>query len=142
VAALSLLRLSRLTGRAELEERAHDVMRSFGGQVSGAPGGFSHLLMALDFALGPAHEVVIAGDPADEGTRRMLAVLRDQFLPSTVVLLHPEGEEGRAIEELIPFLKGQVQIEGKAAAYVCRNFVCQMPVTEAEEMLSQVEPAP
>jgi uncharacterized protein YyaL (SSP411 family) len=141
VAALNLLRLSRLTGKSELEERAHDIMRAFGGQVAGAPGGFSHLLMAADFALGPAQEVVIAGDPADEVTRQMLAALRGRFLPSVVVLLHPEGREAEAIGELVPFLRGQTRVDGMATAYVCRNFACQIPVTAAEAMLELIEKA-
>ncbi len=138
VAALSLLRLGRLTARTDLEDRARDVMRSFGAQVAGAPGGFSHLLMAVDFALGPAHEVVIAGGANEESTQRMLVTLRSRFLPNVVILLHAEDQEGRAIEELIPLVKDQTQIEGKATAYVCQNFTCQMPVTGVEEMMALI----
>jgi hypothetical protein len=139
VAALSLLRLSRLTGRARLEARAGELMDGLAHQVSQVPTGFSHLLMALDFALGPAHEVVIAGDPAKESTRRMLAALRARFLPGAVVLLHDPGPEGRALRELVPTVESQIPIHGKAAAYVCHNFACRRPVTDVEEMLAALE---
>jgi hypothetical protein len=63
----------------------------------------------------------LAGDPKDQSTQQLLAALRGRFLPNMVVLLRAEGEEGRAIEELIPFLKDKTQIEGKATAYVART---------------------
>jgi uncharacterized protein YyaL (SSP411 family) len=141
-AALGLLRLGRLTGRADLEERAGQAMDAAAGQAARVPAGFSHLLMALDFALGPAHEVVIAGDPRGEDTRKMLTALRSRFMPNTVTLLHASGARGRALEQLVPAVKEQVPVEGKAAAYVCRNFACYKPVTGAEEMTALIAPPP
>jgi len=142
VAALNLLRLGRLTARSSWEDRAREAIDSFAAQVAGSPGGFSHLLMALDFALGPAREVVIAGDPQGQDTRRMLAALRGRFLPNAVVLLHGGDPGDRALEELIPAVRDQVPVAGQAAAYVCRNFACRMPVTDAGEMMALIQPGP
>jgi len=35
-------------------------------------------------------------------------------------------------------LEGRTMIDGKATAYVCQNFACQMPVTEAEALKRQM----
>ena len=53
VAALNLLRLGRLTGRPELEEKAAALLQAFSGQVAQQPMVFTHYLAAVDFGLGP-----------------------------------------------------------------------------------------
>jgi hypothetical protein len=139
VAALSLLRLGRLTARSDLEDRARQTMDAAAAQAERVPTGFSHLLMALDFALGPVHEVVIAGAPGGKETRRLLDALRSRFMPNTVVLLHAPGPKGKVLEKIVPAVKGQVPVEGRAAAYVCRDFACRRPVTDADQMIARME---
>ncbi|HXZ63466.1 MAG TPA: thioredoxin domain-containing protein [Streptosporangiaceae bacterium] len=39
-----------------------------------------------------------------------------------------------AVGSLIPLLAGRGPVDGKPAAYVCRNFTCQVPVTEVTEL--------
>ena len=93
------------------------------------------MLIALDFALGPAQEIVIAGDPKSEATRTFLRALDSRFLPNTVRLLHPlEGREKSEIESLAPFAKNQLPVKGEPAVYVCKNHVCQFPVTEMKAL--------
>ena len=36
------------------------------------------------------------------------------------------------------FLQSVAPIEGKAAAYVCKNFVCKLPVSEPEDLRQQL----
>jgi uncharacterized protein YyaL (SSP411 family) len=92
VAALNLLRLARLTGRSALEERATELFEAFGAALRRGPSQHTELMLALDFALGPASEVVVVGDPQSEGTHAMLAALRRPFLPAKVTLFRPSGE--------------------------------------------------
>jgi uncharacterized protein YyaL (SSP411 family) len=139
VAALNLVRLGRMTMRQEWEEKAAQLMESFGGQISGSPTGYSQFLIALDFALGPIKEVVIAGNLAKEDTQKMLAALHGRFLPHKILVLHPKGKEGQAIEKLVPVIKGQTMVDGKATAYVCENYTCKLPTTEVAEMISMTE---
>ncbi len=61
VAMLNLLRLARMTGDADLENKATQLGRALSGKVAQFPAGFTQLLCALSFALGPSHEVVLAG---------------------------------------------------------------------------------
>jgi uncharacterized protein YyaL (SSP411 family) len=60
----------------------------------------------------------------------MLKLIHSRFLPNTVVLLHQTGKAGEAIEKIVPFVKWQAAINGKATAYVCHNYVCKQPVNE------------
>jgi uncharacterized protein YyaL (SSP411 family) len=101
---------------------------------SGLPA-FTFFLSALDFQIGPALEVVIAGDAEADDAGRMAGVLRRQFAPNKVVLFRPAGEERPEISDLAPFTRFQRSIDGRATAYVCRDYACELPVTDSEEML-------
>ncbi len=134
----NLLRLSRLTGRSEWEEKAQQVVSSFAGTVKRTPAGYTYLLTALDFAFGPSHEVVIVGNPQSEDTRTLLAGLFKPYLPRKVVLFKPEPDRNEQLEALVPFLKGMTALQGKATAYVCQNFQCQLPTTRLADMYRQL----
>ncbi|MBL7224093.1 MAG: thioredoxin domain-containing protein, partial [Candidatus Brocadiae bacterium] len=138
VAILNLLRLSRITGRIDLAERADAISRAFSKGVARAPVAHTQLLVALDFGVGPSHEVVIAGKSEAADTEAMVRALRTQFLPNTVVLLRPTGSDDPPITRIATFTKAQVSVNGKATAYVCRNGACERPQTSVEKMLALV----
>ena len=129
VAALDLALLGHLTGTPERIERARKVFRAFSGAIAGSPSQFSQMMIALDLTLGPAREVVIASEPGAEDTRAMLREVRTRFLPDTVVILRPGGDDP-PIAKLVEFVREQRSRDGKATAYVCRDFACQAPVTD------------
>jgi uncharacterized protein YyaL (SSP411 family) len=139
VASLNLLRFGRMTMREELEKKAEQAMESFGKTISRSPPAFSQLLIALDFAVGPTREIVIAGNLLQEETNQMLDAVRRRFLPRKVLILHPEGEEGKAIEKIVPFIKHQNKINGKATAYVCESYACKAPTTDVAKMISHIK---
>ncbi len=147
VAWYVLLRLGRLTGDPGLLERAAALQVSLAGPVGQVPSGHAMSLVALDLALGPAREVVVAGDPEGRDTRRLLGALADGYRPRTTVLFKPasggttDSERKRGyrsaaavLEELAPFTRAHAPVEGKAAAYVCTEFACKRPVTEVDDM--------
>jgi uncharacterized protein len=132
VAALNLYRLADLTGNAELEARAERLLRANLPQVERYPSAFTQMLIALDYALGPREQIVFVagqdGRPPDE----LLQVARQIFLPRTVVALHrPEDVE---LKELSSIVEGKENMEGRAAAYLCRERSCRGAVTTAGEL--------
>jgi uncharacterized protein YyaL (SSP411 family) len=138
VAVLDLLRLARMTGDSKLEEIASKAFDAFAAEARGVPAGHLHLLSALDFALGPASEVVIAGRAESQDTKKMLRALRSKFLPRMVVLLRPPGEEPE-IAGIAEFTKAMEMVDGKATARVCSGCVCQRPTTDPDEMLEKLD---
>jgi uncharacterized protein YyaL (SSP411 family) len=139
VAALNLLRLGRIAGDAELERRAAEIFAAFAGEIGRAPSGHAQALIALDFAAGPTREIVIAGRRGGEETRALLEIVRRgarRFDPGRVVLLRDEGDPAAlaALAELAPFTAEQGMRGGRAAAYVCRNRACELPVTDPEAL--------
>ncbi|MCK4960701.1 MAG: thioredoxin domain-containing protein, partial [Planctomycetes bacterium] len=134
VAALALLRLGQLTMQPKFTRQAETVLNAFSKGLTQSPVGFTEMLTALDFYLGPRREIVIAGNPDADDTDKMVRLIRQMFMPRTVLLMHQQGSAGTEIEQIAPFLKEQKAIDGKAAAYVCRNFVCNKPVTDTGEL--------
>ncbi|MFQ5650232.1 MAG: thioredoxin domain-containing protein [bacterium] len=135
VAAMNLIRLGRITANEDLEKKALAIGRAFSQQVSRAPIGHTQLMSALDFWLGPSYEVVIAGDPTHRDTQTMLSALHATYAPNKVVIFRPVQEAKPAISQLAPFTEFQRSIDGKATAYVCKNFACNAPTTQVEKML-------
>jgi uncharacterized protein YyaL (SSP411 family) len=137
VAAFNLLRLGRLTGRGNLEERGEELLKGWMARVNRYPSAYSQYLIALDYALGTKSEVVLAGEKEDLSTAELLIRLRSRFLPHTLVLLRqPNDQDLAAISDLA---EGKEMIQGKAAAYICRDRTCMQPVTEAEELTRILE---
>jgi uncharacterized protein len=130
-AALGLLRLAALTGERSYEQAAAGVFALFGKPAVEHPDAFAHLLRALDFHLSPTREVALVGDDLAE----LAAVAREKFRPHLVLA---GGAEGAGQP---PLLADRGTVDGKAAAYVCENFTCRLPVTTPEE-LRKLLPAP
>jgi uncharacterized protein YyaL (SSP411 family) len=138
VACDVLLRLAHLTGDVELGRIANGALSGYARLAAEQPSGFSRLLCAADFALGPTAEVAITGDPAEEDTRALLAALRRELHPRVVVAVAPEGDSAA---ETIPLLAQRPQRDGRATAYVCINYACQLPTTDAGQMVEQLHAA-
>jgi uncharacterized protein YyaL (SSP411 family) len=135
VAALNLLRLGRMTSDPDLEQRVAVLGRTFAGFVNQSPLAFTQLLCAVEFATGPAFEVVIAGQPGARDASAMLSALQTAYHPHKVILFHPDGET-EELARLAPFVKHQTSLDGKATAYICRNYACQAPTTDPAAMLA------
>jgi hypothetical protein len=99
------------------------------------PSGFAALLAAVDFAVGPTKEIVLAGARNSGDIELLLRTVRETFLPNKVVLLQENGE----LSEIAPFIAGQRPIDGRAAAYVCHDFRCETPVTTPDELRALLE---
>ncbi|MCK7504899.1 MAG: hypothetical protein MZV70_12970 [Desulfobacterales bacterium] len=70
VIMLDLLRLSRITGRSDLEQKAIGVSRAFARNIGQILGLFASLMVALEFLAGPSFEIVVAGKPGRRTRKR------------------------------------------------------------------------
>ncbi len=129
VELMNLVRLARITADASYEKRAQDLLRSVADEVSLAPSASPHLLSGLDFLLGPSLEIVLAGDEPNAMRREVFT----RFVPNKVVLHRPRGE-APPITTIAPFTKEQRAIGRKTTAYVCTNYMCRLPTTDAKKL--------
>lgn len=135
VAMLNLLKLSHLIGDPGLEERASALSSAFAASINRQPLGHTMLMCALDFALGPSYEIALVDGQSSEGIAKMLDALRSKFLPNKVVLL----ASGKDIHEIAEFTRDLSQLNGRATAYVCKGYKCELPTNDPEKMLELME---
>jgi uncharacterized protein YyaL (SSP411 family) len=136
VAIETLLRLRVLTGETAYEKKALAALRPMADLLSRHPAGFGRFLCALDFNLGPVVEVALVDGPRG-GLEPLLAEVYSRYLPNRVVAGVRDGDG--APSATIPLLEGRVAVDGRATAYVCRNYVCDLPVTEPAALGRQLD---
>jgi uncharacterized protein YyaL (SSP411 family) len=139
VAMLNLLRLSRMTGRTEFEEKAARIADCFSKSVAQFPSAYTQMLCAVDFALGPSYEVVIAGVLESEDTQDIIRTIHGAYVPNAVVLFVATDIDNPEIFRLSPFTSQQHIQKGHAMAFVCSNFTCRQPTAMPEQVLQFLE---
>ena len=121
------------TGDLSYKTKAEGTFSAFGETVGRALFYSGALLNALDFAAADTREIFIAdGEGADALVE---SVWRNPNRNRVLARVTPE------LEKLLAPAKGKKAVDGKAAAYVCRDFSCLAPVTDAKAIdLSYDEP--
>ncbi|MFF4236441.1 thioredoxin domain-containing protein [Actinomadura geliboluensis] len=89
------------------------------------------LAVAEARATGPV-EIAVIGDPADERTRELHRTALMAVAPGAVVSVGPPDAEG------VPLLEGRGMVDGVPSAYVCRGFVCRLPVTTRADLTREL----
>ncbi len=134
VAIEALLRLRVLTGETRYEQRALAALRPMADLMARHPTGFGRFLCALDFHLGPVVEVALLG--ARESLAPLLAEVFGRYQPNRVVAGAADGDTAG-----IPLLEGRRPVDGKATAFVCRNYACDLPATDVATLARQLDAA-
>jgi uncharacterized protein YyaL (SSP411 family) len=135
-AADGLLRLYLLTAEPTYEKRAVEAIRPLLDVLREAPTAFGNMLCALDFYLSAPAEVAIIGDLAAPDTLEMLIAVWRPYAPNKVVAASFPGDEEAA--RIVPLLADRPQVKGRATAYICRNYICNAPTTDPEEVARQL----
>jgi uncharacterized protein YyaL (SSP411 family) len=136
LAASALLRLAALTGDDPDAARGARWVRALTRVAGDHPTAFAYLLGAVARVVGPSLEVVIVGDPDDPVTVALVAEVHGRVLPASVVVIAAPGSD----ETRSPLLEGRTAVT-RPTAYVCRDFVCDLPVTDPESLRAQLDAA-
>ena len=133
-----LLRLSTLTGEGRYATIASAALRSVQGLMTRAPSGFGHWLGALDFYLSAPNEIAVVGPRDTEATRELLDTIFNRYLPNRVIAGYDPESPASYVD--IPLLEDKDILGSSTTVYVCQNYVCQMPVTDSEDLEEQLAP--
>jgi len=136
VASDMLLRLSVVTGNEDYAAKAVAPLRSLAELMGRAPAGTGRWIAALDFYLSTPKEVAVIGPPDDPATSSLLREVNGLYIANRVVV-GASGQDSAAASGL-PLLEGRGMVDGKPTAYVCENYACQLPVTDAESLAAQL----
>ncbi len=138
VAAMNLIKLSRITGSTELDSMASDIGKAFSGPLTQFPSAYTQFLLFLDFLLGPSFEVVVVGPKGSTETENILSHLNASYIPNKVVVFKPCGEEDSDIISIASYTKDFGMVNQRATVYVCGNYTCESPTNDPEKMLSML----
>jgi uncharacterized protein YyaL (SSP411 family) len=134
VSAMNLILLSRITGNSKYEEMAHEIIQYFSKDVSRYPIGYTHLLSAFDFAIGPSYEIILfEGDNKSEA-RKFINEIRENYLPNKILIKISDENEKKSMIKLCPYIDKYKLIENKTTLYLCENYQCKKPITDSNQL--------
>jgi uncharacterized protein YyaL (SSP411 family) len=129
LAAEALQLLVAYTGDARARDLFDGIVRAAGLLIERYPAAVGHLLAVL--AVDPPKEVAIVGAAAVRN--RLASTVWHQFRPDCVLAV---GDGGASA---VPLLTDRTAPPGETRAFVCRNFVCDLPVSTSKELAAQLE---
>jgi uncharacterized protein YyaL (SSP411 family) len=128
-AAYALVRWGKLLQDDTLVKTSESILQGLSELITKAPQGFSFALLALEWHLAPTREVVIASPEPDS---ELLDATRKSLWPRQLLICH-DGDNAE-LYKLIPAIKAQQPVDGKPTAYVCENYTCAAPTTDAAKL--------
>jgi uncharacterized protein YyaL (SSP411 family) len=92
------------------------------------------MLASIGWLEGSPQLILIQGDADADSTARLVRAVQQRYLPRRVLV--------RIDQKSLPFFAEKVELvrnlppgkPGSAVAYVCENFVCQMPTSDPDTL--------
>ena len=130
VAACNLLRLAQMTDRKDFRDSADRLLGALAKRIEAQPGNSPQMLAAYEFSLSKPKQVVLVGTA---GLPVLLHELNSRFVPHKIVLLVDAGSSRKALARYLPVIDTMTEKGGKATAYVCENYACQLPTADPKK---------
>jgi len=130
VAAMNLLRLWQITDQQSYKDKADKTLGAFGPRLEKVPEAMPYMMSALDFSLAKHRQIVIAGVPGADDTRALLRLVWQSYIPNRVLLLADGAEGQKQLARWLPLLAHVTRKQGRATAYICENYVCNLPTAD------------
>jgi uncharacterized protein YyaL (SSP411 family) len=127
VACLALLKLGKISGRAEFTGAAEKTLRLFASRLEQMPQAVPFMLQALDFSVEEPKRAVVAGELGKSDTALLIGAIHSVYEPNKVVL----GNIGH----VEPFAQTLPAKDG-AVVYLCTGTSCQAPTSDPNKLKS------
>ena len=132
VSVLNLLVLSHL-GLGDFSDQIERTLGVFASRLGQSGRVAPMMLAALSTYHAGTPQLVIVGHPSSDDTRALRHVVMQHYLPTTIVV--PLAVSARTrLSALLPWTASMKEVDGRATAYLCRNFACEAPTTDASEL--------
>ena len=125
ISIFNLLTLTHLADEPVWAGRIEKTYRHFGTRLEQIGRAVPMMASALATSIAGMRQVVIVGD----GKGELVETMRKRYHPFTISL-NLDRSHHSALAEKLPFVAGMQAVDGRAAAYVCRDFTCHAPVTD------------
>jgi uncharacterized protein YyaL (SSP411 family) len=139
IAVTNLVRLAQITNSEPFRQSAGRALSALSSRLSMVPAAVPQLMAACEFVIGKPREIIFAGDCNDPGMRALLHELHRRFVPHRVVLLVDSADARAVLSVGIPSIASMPPVAGRAAVYVCRDYACQLPVSEPDQFVELIQ---
>ena len=137
VSAINLLALSHLTGDDSMAEKIERTFGAFASRAAQIGRAIPMMMTALSTYHSGMPQVVLAGDPSASDTQTLTRAAYRRYMP-TALIIPLTSRHREHVGRLLPWIGAMQPRNGRATAYVCRDFACQAPATSAEELVAQL----
>jgi len=133
VSVLNVLTLVHLMPDDAVLRKAEQTLSRLGPRVGAVARAVPMMLAALSAWHHRFSQIVIVGDAGREATLSLQRELASHYLPFTITIPVAPGAQQQALAQYLGFIGAMTAPDG-AAAYVCRDFACQHPVSRPEDL--------
>jgi uncharacterized protein YyaL (SSP411 family) len=130
VGVANLLALAHLTGDAAALKKAEATLRMFGQDVGRGARAVPMMMAALSQYHAGASQIAVVGPRDRSDTAAILSALGSRYDPFSITIPIEPGDTQQQLGERLPFISGMTMKDGRATAYICRDFVCEEPVND------------
>ena len=139
IALLCLLKLSHITGDAELGRMASETIHTQSSLVSTVPEAFTQFLIAFDYWLDTPMEIVVLEGSNKSVFEEMIRGVRQRFMPNKAMIVKRLEGADHGIEEISNLVEGKQLIGARTTAYVCVDRSCKQPTADPLEFIRIIE---
>lgn len=133
VSAGNLTLLGNLLERKDYKEKAKEIFSLFSDRLSKIPIALPEMTTALLISSKDPVHIILAGNPEKEDLSKLLSVIHGHLAPNRTIMIASDNKESFMYKRHVELANYHPKTpDAAAAAYVCSNFVCALPVTSPE----------
>lgn len=136
IAAMNLLKLTRITGEIKWAEMADKIFKVFSNEINRVPSGYTSMVTAFLFEYDHPKEIVVVGSGSDPATQDALTRMKSEYIPGKILLFKDTDQLSPSLSPLAKWTATQEMIGDKVTFYVCQDFACKIPTTDIKEALT------
>ncbi|MGE5834219.1 MAG: thioredoxin domain-containing protein [Acidobacteriota bacterium] len=138
VTVRNFLVLDNLTGDVAYADRARRTLERYGSQIGPIVRVMPFMVTNVAYWHASKLQIVFVGPRNPAGTLALERVAARRYLPFAVTVAVEAGASQHALSRRLPWLGAMTERDGRPSAYVCDDFTCQAPVTDAAALEQQL----
>lgn len=130
IMAMNLVRLYDLTLNTLYLDNYNSLIQRYSAFLDGGPSSLSEMVRAIEAKIQNRKQVVII---SKEKEGKLAKVIRENNFPQISFVMAKEKSHE------LPLLKNKKMKRNRETAYVCKNFICNLPTNSEEQLIQQIK---
>jgi hypothetical protein len=132
IAVMNLLRLSQMTDNDDWRAKAEQTLALFGEVLQKQPVVMPQMAATYDFSISKTKQIIVAGKRDEPETRKLFKEIYSRYIPNRIILFADGGVEQKQLALYLSFVSTMSMANGKPTAYICEDYVCQLPASDLD----------